>query len=195
MQELALDRLDRSADRELTRQAEQAAQRQEFEVLLNGCGPLAFRVARGVLRNSADAEDVAQEALLRAYRRFDRLRDRGQFRAWLVRISFRLALDRLKSARRRELRETRWAAEPSPARTAEELAAWSEFRERLDRALEELPAKLRIVLLLAGMQGESLDDVASLLEIPVGTVKSRLFQARKQLAEKLRCLVSSTTSK
>jgi RNA polymerase sigma factor (sigma-70 family) len=73
------------------------------------CGPLAFRVARGVMRNTADAEDVAQEALLRVYRRFDRLRDRAGFRSWLVRFTFRLALDRCKSRKRREQRETLWA--------------------------------------------------------------------------------------
>src|SRR5260370_6518974 len=73
---------------ELAHEAAQPDTRREFEERLAECGPLAFRVARGVLRNTADAEDVAQEALLRAYRRFDRLRDRNRFRAWLVRIAF-----------------------------------------------------------------------------------------------------------
>jgi len=85
---------------ELAREAAQADTRREFEECLAECGPLAFRVARGVLRNSADAEDVAQEALLRAYRRFDRLRDRNRFRAWLVRIAFRLALTARRDRRR-----------------------------------------------------------------------------------------------
>src|SRR2546428_14110089 len=77
---------------ELAHEAAQADTRREFEERLAECRPLAYRVARGVLRNTADAEDVAQEALLRAYRQFDRLRDRNRFRAWLVRIAFRLAL-------------------------------------------------------------------------------------------------------
>ena len=192
MQEFALEPLNRMADGELARQAETAVREREFEAHLTACGPLAFRVARGVLRNTPDAEEVAQEALLRAYRRFDRLRDPRQFRGWLARISFRLALDRLKSARRRELRETRWAAEPPPAATAEQLAASGEFRERLEQALDELPGRLRIVLLLAAMEGHSLDEVAALLGIPSGTVKSRLFKARKKLAEKLRCLASTS---
>ena len=93
MQELALIQPGGMARDEFLREAAQAEARREFEELLAECGPLAYRVACGVLRNSAEAEDVAQEALLRAYRRFDRLRDRNRFRPWLVRIAFRLALD------------------------------------------------------------------------------------------------------
>jgi len=151
-------------------------------------------VARSVLRNDADAEDVAQEALLRAYRRFDGLRDAQRFRGWLVRIVFRLALDRARSAKRREVRETEWAQparRPAPA-TAEELAASSEFQAHFDRALDALPDKLRLVLLLAAMEGHTLEEVAAMLGLPIGTVKSRLFAGRKKLAEKLQCYVTST---
>ena len=174
---------------ELAREAAQADTRREFEQRLAECGPLAYRVARGVLRNTADAEDVAQEALLRAYRRFDRLRDRNRFRAWLVRIAFRLALDRLRSGKRRELRDTLWSQpeRQRPAATAEDLAASSEFQAHLENALAELPEKLRLVLLLAAMEGHTIEEIAALVGIPVGTVKSRIFLARKQLAEKLRC--------
>src|ERR1700730_17467812 len=108
MQELVLIQPGRTAETEWAREAASAAHRREFEERLAECGPLAFRIARGVLRNTADAEDVAQEALLRAYRRFDKLRDHQRFRAWLVRITFRLALDRARSAKRREQRETLW---------------------------------------------------------------------------------------
>ncbi len=197
MQELVLIQpgrmVDRSAvakkeDSDWVREAAHAAVRREFEELLAECGPLAYRVARGVLRNSADAEDVAQEALLRAYRRFDRLRDRTRFRAWLVRIVFRLALDRLRSAKRREQRETLCSQLP-PQPSTEDLAASSEFQAHLDSALQELPEKFRLVLLLAVMEGHTLEEVAALLSLPVGTVKSRLFFARKQLAEKLQCHV------
>src|SRR6266853_4649628 len=98
MQELVLVQPGRTVGDELEHDAAQAETRREFEERLAECGTLAFRVARGVLRNGADAEDVAQEAMLQAYRRFERLRDRSRFRAWLVRITFRLALDQ---ARRR----------------------------------------------------------------------------------------------
>src|SRR6266478_3082246 len=182
---------------ELAHEPAQADMRREFEDRLAECGPLAYRVARGVLRNTADAEDVAQEALLRAYRQFERLRDRNRFRAWLVRIAFRLALDQLRSGRRRELRDTLWSQpqHQPPAATAEDLAASSEFQAHLDRALEELPEKLRLVLLLAAMEGHTIDEIAALLAIPSGTVKSRIFVARKQLAEKLRCHVNLTKTR
>jgi len=189
MQELVLAQPGHTAEREWSREAAQAALRHEFEERLAECGPLAFRVARGVLRNSADAEDVAQEALLRAYRRFEHLRDRTRFRAWLVRIAFRLAIDRSRSSKRREVRETLWGSQATASQTAEDAAASSEFQAHFEHALGELPEKFRLVLLLAAMQGHTLEEVASMLSLPLGTVKSRLFFARKQLAEKLRCHV------
>ena len=194
MQELVLIQPIRAAEEQWSREAAHAAKRRDFEERLAECGPLAYRVARGVLRNDADAEDVAQEALLRAYRRFDRLRDAQRFRGWLVRIVFRLALDRARSAKRREVRETEWAQparRPAP-RTAEELAASSEFQAHFDRALDALPEKLRLVLLLAAMEDHTLEEVAAMLGLPVGTVKSRLFAGRKKLAEKLQCYVTNT---
>ncbi len=189
MQELVLNQPVSTARSELVRDAAQAEARREFEERLAECGPLAYRVARGVLRNTADAEDVAQEALLRAYKSFERLRDRNRFRGWLVRISFRLALDRLRSAKRRERRDTLWSqpAHLPPAVNAEDIAASNQFQGHLERALEELPEKLRLVLLLSAMDGYTIEEIASMVGVPIGTVKSRIFIARKKLAEKLRC--------
>ena len=130
----------RTAETELAFDLETAALRREFEQRLEECGTLAFRIARGVLRNAADAEDVAQEAILRSYRRFERLRDPSRFRAWLVRISFRLALDHGRSARRREQRETAWVTD-MPKPTAEDIAASNEFGRRLQQAMAALSEK------------------------------------------------------
>src|SRR6202045_1957261 len=169
MQELVLIQPGRTAETDVQRGATEAALRREFEERLAECGPLAFRVARGVLRNTADAEDVAQDAILRAYRRFDKLRDRSRFRAWLVRITFRLALDRTKSSNRRQQRETLWSQperNPAPP-TAEDLAAANQFRLRVNRAVDELPDQQRLVLLLSAIEGHSLEEVAALLNIPL----------------------------
>jgi RNA polymerase sigma-70 factor (ECF subfamily) len=189
MQELVLVQPGGISGSESGHEAAHADTGREFEERLAECGPLAYRVARGVLRNTADAEDVAQEALLRAYRQFDRLRDRNRFRSWLVRIAFRLALDRLRSGKRREVRDTLWSQpeQRRPAANAEDLAASNEFQAHLDNALAELPEKLRLVLLLAAMEGHTIDEIAGMLGISTGTVKSRIFYARRQLAEKLRC--------
>lgn len=187
MQELALIQPVRTLGREAARELPQAQVR-ELELSLTECASLAYRVAQGVLRNRADAEDVAQEALLRAYQKFHRLRDVTRFRAWLVRMTFRLALDRWRSARRRERRETEWARPDlrPPTPTTEEVAAANAFQARLEKALDELPERFRLVLLLAAIEGYTLAEVAEMLGVPVGTVKSRLFFARKALVEKLR---------
>lgn len=187
MQELVLNPPGRLLSGDPARETGLASTQQDFELRLTECGPLAFRVARAVLRNEADAEDVAQEALLRAYHKFQDLRDPSRFRAWVVRISFRLALDRWRSAKRREVREVAWSRpewRPAPP-TAEQIAISNEFQERLERALGELPEKSRLVLILSAIQGYTLEEVSTMLGIPLGTVKSRLFFARKQLAEKL----------
>jgi RNA polymerase sigma-70 factor, ECF subfamily len=171
-----------------SREGSENVTNRELEQLLRDHGTLAYRVAFGVLRNAAEAEDVAQEALFRACRKFDKLRDAKAFRGWLARMTFRLALDRLRSVRRREERETRWAMPQlrPPVQTVEEIVASWEFEARLGRALDELPGRLRIVILLAGMEGHTVEEVAELVGAPVGTVKSRLFAARKRLAERLR---------
>ncbi|MFZ0645165.1 MAG: sigma-70 family RNA polymerase sigma factor [Candidatus Acidiferrales bacterium] len=162
----------------------------EFELRLADCPRLAYRVALGVLHNTAEAEDVAQEAMLRAYRNFHRLRERDRFRAWLVRMSFRLALDRIRSKVRRE-RHERAAMELRSEASVENLASSREFQRQVARALDELPEKLRIVMVLAAIEGYNTREVAKLAGLPEGTVKSRLFLARKRLAESLRCLVEN----
>jgi RNA polymerase sigma-70 factor, ECF subfamily len=163
----------------------------DFQARLADCGTLAFRVALGVLRNRAEAEDVAQEALLRAYRKFHRLRDREKFRSWLVRIAWRLAMDHGRAERRRSGYEMQKASDHAReiqhgAQNAEELAASAEFQKRLSAAMDALPEKLRIVMVMAGIEGYDTREMAALLELPEGTVKSRLRLARARLAESLR---------
>src|SRR3954466_6192084 len=77
----------------------------EFEIRLRESSTLAFRVAYSVLRHREDAEDVAQDAFAKAYGNFRQLRDRDRFRAWLVRLTWRMALDRRRGDRRRLVRE------------------------------------------------------------------------------------------
>lgn len=159
----------------------------EFEARLSETSTLAFRVAFSVLRHRQDAEDVAQDAYTRAYRRFQSLRDRGRFRAWLVRMTWRLALDHRRAHARRAARElVRDAGACEP--TAADLVAARERAASLWQGIDALPEKLRLVVVLAAIEEHDLAHVAQVLGVPVGTVKSRLFLARQQLKERLRCL-------
>jgi RNA polymerase sigma-70 factor (ECF subfamily) len=159
--------------------------KREFDQCLTDCPALAFRVALGVLRNRAEAQDVSQDALLKAFRSFHCLRDRTKFRGWLVRITWRLALDRRRAFGRRSRYEQ--ASEEERTRVSErQSAAGREFENRVACAVEELPEKIRIVVILAAIHGYDTREVASLLGIPEGTVKSRLHSGRKRLAESLR---------
>ncbi len=163
----------------------------EFEQRVTDSSTLAFRVALGVLRRREDAEDVAQEAFLRAHRSFAAIRDRDRFRAWLVRTSFRLALDRIRGERRRARREDAVAAEDrAHVDSAEDHAARRELRLLVAEAVAALPEKLRLVTVLVAIEEQDLASVARLLELPEGTVKSRLHRARKELAERLRWLAN-----
>jgi RNA polymerase sigma-70 factor, ECF subfamily len=157
----------------------------EFEARLADSSAMAIRVAFSVLRNQADAEDVAQVAFTKAHRVFHQLRDRDRFRAWLVRMTWRMALDHLRNGRRRMLRD-RAAVSFALTPTVEDDAIQDEQREQLWRAVDALPGKLRLVIVLSAMKGHSIKDVAKLAGIAEGTVKSRLFTARKLLQERLR---------
>jgi RNA polymerase sigma-70 factor (ECF subfamily) len=157
----------------------------EFEARVVESSRLAFRVAYGVLRQHQDAEDVAQEAFAKAYTHFSQLRDRDRFRAWLVRMTWRLAINRQRSDRRRTMRETlQMEVAPPTVTTADEIVA-RERRQQLWNAIDALPDKLRVVTVLAGIEGHDVREVARLLRLPEGTVKSRLFLGRQRLKESL----------
>jgi RNA polymerase sigma-70 factor (ECF subfamily) len=163
----------------------------EFEARLTESSTVAFRVAYAVLRHREDAEDVAQEAFVKAYRSFPQLRDRDRFRGWLVRMTWRLALDRQRTDRRRAVRDAR----PSGARHVsapgvDELVA-RERAELLWQAIDALPEKLRVVVVLSGIEGHDIAEVARLLDLPGGTVKSRLFLARQSLRKQLQCTMNA----
>jgi len=159
------------------------AMTREFEARLADSSALAFRVAYSVLRQRQDAEDVAQEAFTRAFRRFADLRDREKFRGWLVRMTWRLALDHRRADKRRVNREEAVAVPPLGDAEAEAMAR--DRSARLWNAIDRLPDKLRVVTVLAAIEGHGVKEVAELTGSPEGTVKSRLFDARKLLQEML----------
>jgi RNA polymerase sigma-70 factor (ECF subfamily) len=143
-----------------------------------------FQIAYSILADSADAEEVAQEVFLRAYRRRSTLRDPQRFRAWVARIAFRLALNRRRARGRRLARDTAWYA-AQPAWTSD--GAHNEnnraFLDRVRGEIDRLPEKLSVVVLLSAVEEMEAGEVAAVLGIPVGTVRSRLHLARKRLLE------------
>lgn len=143
-----------------------------------------FQIAYSVLGNSADAEDIAQEAFLRAYQKFDSLREGEKFRAWVNRIVFRLALNRKRGHRRRLARDTAWQSMETPAmvdgaKEAEQQVMLNQLRKEI----ECLPEKFRCVLQLSLVEEMDAADVGAMLGIPAGTVRSRVHTARKLLLE------------
>jgi RNA polymerase sigma-70 factor (ECF subfamily) len=157
----------------------------EFERLLVASSTLAFRVAYGVLRQREDAEDVAQEAFVKAHRNFRRLRNPSSFRAWLVRISWRLAIDRQRANRRRLSRDQESGRLMNDV-TSTDPVLINERAALLWQAIDALPEKLRLTIVLAGIEGHDVREVARLLRLPEGTVKSRLFLARERMKESLK---------
>ena len=153
----------------------------EFEARIADCSTLAFRVAFSVVRQQQDAEDVAQEAFVRAHRSFRKLRNRDSFRAWLVRTTWRLALDHRRGEQRRSARHNAHAV--STIHFPVDAAAATERVAALWEAIDALPEKLRITIVLSAIEGHAVADVARLLGVPEGTVKSRLHHARQQLQE------------
>ena len=156
----------------------------EFERRIAESSTLAFRVAYSVLRNREDAEEVAQEAFANAYRNFSKLRDRGRFRAWLVRITWRSAFDRQRSSRRRSLRE-QVHVETSGKEVCVDSVVSHDVANQVWHAIDGLPEKLRAVTILAGIEEYNIREVAQLLGLREGTVKSRLFEARQRLRKEL----------
>jgi RNA polymerase sigma factor (sigma-70 family) len=170
----------------------EGSREEEFQDLVLASSRLAFRVAFAVLHNIADAEDMAQEALIRAHRNFNRLRAPDRFRSWLVRTTWRLAMDKVRA----RLRRARYEQDSRPSRmqvlSVEEAVASREIQDYVERAIDALPEKLRMTLILAAVEGYDTAETAQLLGVPEGTVKSRLHLARKQLAERLQWLVIDT---
>jgi RNA polymerase sigma factor (sigma-70 family) len=145
----------------------------------------AFNLSRWLLRSRADAEDVAQEALLRAYRFFHGFHG-GDARTWLLQIVRNTCYTWLEKNRPVELMtEFDEELHPQPGNNPESLAIAGDDRERLGRALDTLPPRFREVLVLRELEGCSYKEISTITAIPIGTVMSALARARQRLQRAL----------
>ena len=129
------------------------------------------RTAANLLRDRHEAEDVSQEAFLKAFREIGKLRDDRAFSGYLYRICVRLCMDRLRLKRAELVEFDR--AEPCQGPAVEN-------RVVIERLLNQLPPDLRTTLVLREMEQLSYDEVAAMMQVPVGTVRSRLHTARER---------------
>ena len=149
-----------------------------FRWLLGRYRSRVVRLAAHILRREGEAEDVAQEAFLRAFRRLPGFRGEGRFSAWLFGIAVRLCLDRRRSARwTREVPEDDTLV-PIPSPNSAEDSA--DTRLLVGALLDRLSPPMRAALVLRELEGLDYDEIAATLGVPVGTVRSRLHAARAQ---------------
>ena len=145
----------------------------------------AYNLARWILRGRAQAEDVTQEAFLRAYRSFGGFQT-GNTRAWLLQIVRNCCFTWLQQNHvAEEMTEFDELTMPPKAENPESLAMATYDRERLQRALEDLPAHFREIIVLRELEGCSYKEIASITAIPIGTVMSALARARQRLQRAL----------
>lgn len=152
-----------------------------FAVIVRRHVPYLRAFAAQLLRSSADADDVVQDALITAWEHLPALRDPGTLRSWLSTIVARKATDRLRS--RRETAVIDDLELPSAAEGPAERAELSSQMVALSRALADLPEETRIAWTLREVSGASYEDIAARLDVPVSTVRGRLARARARLLE------------
>lgn len=183
-------------DLTLVRRSKEGDQR-AFRILVERYQRKVFSVAFGMVKDHEEALDIAQEAFVKVHRYLQDFKGDSSFYTWLYRITRNLAVDRLRSRRSQaaafdervgrdevELGEagilsTRLGTNPHKTALRRELA------EKLEEALRQLPEKHREILLLREVEGMSYEDLARVLEIPKGTVMSRLFHARAKMQKLL----------
>lgn len=183
------------SDLDLVRRA-QAGDDDAFGELVERNRRAVFRAVLAALGSPAEADDVAQEAFVTAYRKLDSFRGEAAFRTWVLAIAWRKALDRRKSMTRwlrltvappeNEGEVTDWIEQmPGDTRSQEDQLAGAQLQETVKRLIRTLPRKLRDALLLAGSGEYTYEQIGHILGVPVGTVKWRVSEARRVLKQKM----------
>lgn len=188
-------------------QRSQAGDRRAFELLVIRYQRRIQRLISRMVRDAALVEDIAQETFIRAYRALGQFRGEAQFYTWLYRIAVNTAKKSLLDLKRDPtvLENQRTPSdgdetsprehEPSTMETPEAVLASQELAAMVNAAMEALPEDLRQAITLREIEGLSYEEIAELMDCPIGTVRSRIFRARESISQKIRPLLDRQSGK
>lgn len=195
---------DREVDQQLVERA-QRGDKQAFGLLVSKYQRKLARLLSRLIRDPAEVEDVAQEAFIKAYRALPSFRGESAFYTWLYRIGINTAKNYLVSQGRRAPTTTEFDSEEAETfedgdqlrdiNTPERMLQSKQIGETVNSAMEALPEELRTAIVLREIEGLSYEEIASIMECPIGTVRSRIFRAREAIADKLRPLLETAPDK
>jgi RNA polymerase sigma-70 factor (ECF subfamily) len=191
---------DREVDQQLVERAQRGDKR-AFDLLVSKYQRKLARLLSRFIRDSTEVEDVTQEAFIKAYRALPTFRGDSAFYTWLYRIGINTAKNYLVAMGRRAPTTTNIDSEEAEGfedgdqlrdlNTPEDELASKQVAETVNQTLGELPEELRTAITLREIEGLSYDDIANIMNCPIGTVRSRIFRAREAIAEKLRPLLGT----
>ena len=173
----------------------QRGEKSAFDVLVLRYQHKVLKLIMRYIRDTMEAEDVAQEAFIKAYRALPGFRGDSAFYTWLYRIAINTAKNALVSSKRRPIDYDLDLQDPdqydAQARlkdneTPEHLVLTEEIRQTVNGAMAELPEDLKTAIVLREIDGLSYEEIAAAMDCPVGTVRSRIFRAREAIDRKLR---------
>ena len=194
----ALRMSEREIDQLLVERAQKGDQR-AFEQLVAKYQRKLARLLSRFIRDQAEVEDVAQEAFIKAYRALPSFRGDSAFYTWLYRIGVNTAKNYLVAQGRRARTSTGFDSEDAETfddgdqlrdiNTPESVLHSKQIGETVNAAMEALPEELRTAIVLRELEGLSYEEIAKVMDCPIGTVRSRIFRAREAVAAKLRPLL------
>jgi RNA polymerase sigma-70 factor (ECF subfamily) len=192
---------DREIDQQLVERA-QRGEKQAFELLVSKYQRKLARLLSRFIRDATEVEDVTQEAFIKAYRALPNFRGDSAFYTWLYRIGINTAKNYLVAMGRRAPTTTDIDSEEAEGfedgdqlrdlNTPENQMMSRQVAETVNQTLEELPEELRTAITLREIEGLSYEDIANIMNCPIGTVRSRIFRAREAIAERLRPLLGTS---
>ncbi len=191
---------ERDVDRQLVERAQRGDKR-AFELLVEKYQRKLGRLLARFIRDPAEVEDVTQEAFIKAYRALPAFRGDSAFYTWLYRIGINTAKNYLMALGRRAPTSTEVEAEDAEGfedgeqlrdiNTPESMLLSAEIARTVNATIDELPEELRTAIQLREIEGMSYEDIARIMDCPIGTVRSRIFRAREAIAERLRPLLDT----